>query len=98
VRPHHPAGHSLTALAFVVNRAHPQYAGRLPPQKQARVLAAAEGVFGSSSDYLERAGVALVTHGFVDPDLERLAVAVARLRLTESSQYSSEVRLSDVSD
>ena len=95
VQPHHTPGHSLTALAFVVNRAHPQYAGRLAPAKQAKVLAAAQGVFGSSSDYLERARVALVTHGIVDPYLERLAVAVARLRRTQSAQLSSEVRLTD---
>jgi cation transport protein ChaC len=90
------SGHSLTALAFVVNRAHPQYAGRLSPAKQVKVLAAAQGVFGSSADYLERARVALVTHGIVDPYLERLAVAVARLRQTQSAQASSEVRLTDV--
>jgi cation transport protein ChaC len=91
----HSSGHSLTALAFVVNRAHPQYAGRLSPQKQAKVLAAAQGVFGSSADYLERARVALVTHGIVDPYLERLAVAVARLRRTQSAPLSSEVRLTE---
>jgi glutathione-specific gamma-glutamylcyclotransferase len=76
----HSSGHSLTALAFVVDRSHPQYAGRLALARQARVLATAQGVFGSSADYLERARVALVTHGIVDPYLEQLAVAVARLR------------------
>ena len=91
-----PGVGQLTALAFVVNRAHPQYAGRLSPAKQVKVLAAAQGVFGSSADYLERARVALVTHGIVDPYLERLAVAVARLRQTRSAQASSEVRLTDV--
>jgi len=89
------AGHSLTALAFVVNRAHPQYAGRLAPQKQAKVLATAQGVFGSSADYLERARVALVTHGIVDPYLEGLAMAVARLRRTPSAQPLDEMRLTD---
>jgi glutathione-specific gamma-glutamylcyclotransferase len=81
----HPAGHSLTALAFVVDRAHPQYAGGLTVARQAKVLAAAQGVFGSSADYLERARVALVTHGIVDPYLERLAVVVARLRRSHSA-------------
>jgi cation transport protein ChaC len=82
----HPAGQPLIALAFVVDRAHPQYAGRLPSARQAKVLATAEGVFGSSADYLERARVALVTHGVVDPYLERLAAAVARLRGTRPSK------------
>jgi len=85
----HPAGHPLTALAFVVDRAHSQYAGRLALTRQARVLATAQGVFGSSADYLERARIALVTHGVVDPYLERLALAVARLRRTRSSSKSA---------
>jgi cation transport protein ChaC len=88
-------GHSLSALAFVVNRAHPQYAGRLAAAKQAKVLATAQGVFGSSADYLERARVALVTHGIVDPYLEKLAVAVARLRRSPSAQPLTEVALTD---
>jgi cation transport protein ChaC len=90
-----PAGHSLTALAFVVDRAHPQYAGRLTAARQAKVLAAAQGVFGSSADYLERARVALVTHGIVDPYLERLAVAVARLRRSSPAQRPAEMGLTD---
>jgi cation transport protein ChaC len=91
----HSSGHSLTALAFVVNRAHPQYAGRLAVAHQAKVLAAAQGVFGSSADYLERARVALVTHGIVDPYLERLAVQVARLRRSPSARALSNVTLID---
>jgi len=90
VRQLHPGGHSLTALAFVVDRAHPQYAGRLAMARQARVLATAQGVFGSSADYLERARIALVTHGVVDPYLEKLAQAVARLRGTQSARSSAE--------
>lgn len=86
----HPGGPALTALAFVVDRTHPQYAGRLALARQARVLATAQGVFGSSADYLERARVALVTHGVVDPYLERLSVAVARLRGTRRAPEPAE--------
>ncbi len=86
VRPLQSAGQPLVALAFVVDRTHPQYSGRLPAGRQAKVLATAEGVFGSSADYLERARVALVTHGVVDPYLERLAAAVARLHGTRPSK------------
>jgi cation transport protein ChaC len=89
VRQLHPAGQTLTALAFVVDRAHMQYAGRLATAHQAKVIATAQGVFGSSADYLERARVALVTHGVVDPYLERLAAAVARLRGTQPAQESA---------
>ena len=70
----------LIALAFVVDRAHRQYTGKLTLAEQASVLSSAAGAFGSSADYLERARIALITHGIVDPYLERLAAMVARRR------------------
>jgi len=72
--------HALTALAFVVDRRHPQYAGKLALTRQAEVLSRAAGAFGSSADYLERARVSLITHGIVDPYLEALARRVAARR------------------
>jgi cation transport protein ChaC len=71
---------TLTALAFVVDRQHAQYAGHLSMREQARVLSCAAGAFGSSADYLEHTRVALITHGIVDPYLEALAASVARRR------------------
>jgi cation transport protein ChaC len=70
----------LRALAFVVRHAHPQYAGKLSLDEAARVIATSKGAFGSSLDYMERTRVALVTHGIIDPYLERLAGMVAALR------------------
>jgi cation transport protein ChaC len=67
----------LHAIAFVVRRDHTQYAGHLLIEEQARVIARACGAFGSSADYLERTRVALVSHGVIDPYLERLAARVA---------------------
>ncbi len=69
-------GRNIVALTFVVRRDHPQYAGKLPLERQADVLASACGAFGASADYLERTRVALVSHGIVDPYLEGLAAAV----------------------
>jgi len=69
-------GREVVALAFVVRRDHPQYAGRMSIEKEAEVLRNACGAFGSSLDYLERTRVALVAHGIVDPYLERLATEV----------------------
>lgn len=66
-------GRELVALTFVVRRDHPQYAGRLSEAKEGAVIAAARGAFGASADYLERTRVALVSHGIVDPYLERIA-------------------------
>lgn len=66
-------GRALVALAFVVRRDHPQYAGRLSVAKECEVITAARGAFGASADYLERTRVALVSHGIVDPYLEAIA-------------------------
>jgi cation transport protein ChaC len=70
----------LVALTFAVRHAHPQYAGKLSLNDQARVIASSRGAFGSSLDYLERTRVALVTHGIVDPYLEEIARKVSALR------------------
>jgi cation transport protein ChaC len=71
---------TLTALAFVVDRRHAQYAGELSVGEQVEALACASGAFGSSADYLEHTRVALITHGVVDPYLETLAAQVAERR------------------
>jgi cation transport protein ChaC len=70
----------VVALAFTVRHDHPQYAGKLSHDQEARVIASAKGAFGSSRDYLERTRVALVTHGIVDPYLETLAARIVALR------------------
>ena len=49
------------------------------------MIANAAGAFGSSLDYLERTRVALVSHGIVDPYLERIATKVATLRERSSA-------------
>lgn len=66
-------GKALNAIAFVVDRQHPQYAGDLPPERTIEVLSTACGAFGSSADYLERTRVALVAHGIKDAYLDGLA-------------------------
>lgn len=70
-------GRKLCALTFVVNRKHPQYAGKLEVDKQVEVLSSACGAFGSSGDYLERTRVALIAHGIDDPYLDKLAMMIA---------------------
>jgi glutathione-specific gamma-glutamylcyclotransferase len=69
-------GRPVVALGFVVRREHAQYAGHLTIDAQADVITKACGAFGSSADYLEHTRVSLVTHGVVDPYLERLAARV----------------------
>jgi cation transport protein ChaC len=40
------------ALAYIVERSHPSYAGRLPLDQQARMIRAARGISGPNVDYL----------------------------------------------
>lgn len=75
----HSGDRQIVALTFTVRHDHPQYAGKIPLDDQARVIATAAGAFGSSLDYLERTRVALVSHGVVDPYLETLAEKVSAL-------------------
>ncbi len=62
----------FTALCFVADPAHPQYAGPLPDDTVAAVIAAAVGKFGSCRDYLASTVHALAAHGFVDADLQTM--------------------------
>ena len=74
----HGCKEELRALAFVVNRGHPNYAGRLPVDKVIRALADACGHIGSSAEYLHNTVAALAAHGLSDAYLDRLAEHLAR--------------------
>jgi cation transport protein ChaC len=69
----------VMALAYVVERAHPAYAGRLPLALQARLIRAAKGLSGANLDDL----VSTVRHlhdlGIRDRELERLVTLVGPL-------------------
>jgi len=69
----------VTALAFVVDRRHRQYAGALPQETAAAVIAGANGKFGSCRDYLANTVSALRASGHPDPELEALLEAVQAL-------------------
>lgn len=66
-------GSGLRALAFVVNREKPSYAGRLPEAEVARILTNAEGKLGTGLDYLHGTLEGLRTHDIRDPHLQRVA-------------------------
>ena len=64
----------MDAVAFVVRRDAPNYAGRLDEQRILDVFARGScGRYGTSLDYLVNTICGLRTHGIVDPHLERLA-------------------------
>ncbi|MGY8523851.1 gamma-glutamylcyclotransferase [Paracidovorax citrulli] len=60
------------ALAFVMNRAHEAYAGRLPDDRIVACLQHACGLYGPARDYLHQTVLGLATHGLDDPYLSRL--------------------------
>jgi cation transport protein ChaC len=65
------------ALAFVINRDAPIYAGRLPPDAVARTLATACGHWGTGAEYLMNTVAALEERGIHDRGLWRLQRLVA---------------------
>ncbi len=70
------AEREVPAIAFVVNRAGPNYVGAMPREHVVERLAVAAGRLGSSADYLFETAKALALAAVPDPHLERLAAAV----------------------
>ncbi len=67
-----------TGLTFTVDPDNERYAGRLPRELIVHRLATAAGGLGTAADYLFRTRDALRDTGISDPELERLAISVAR--------------------
>ena len=72
-------GRRVTALAYVIDRAHAQYC-RLPLEEQARIIAAATGGRGPNADYLRNTVAHLREIGVHDADLDWLDRRVTVLR------------------
>jgi|RhiMethySRZTD1v2_1073278.scaffolds.fasta_scaffold178883_2 cation transport protein ChaC len=84
----------VMALAYIVERMHPTYAGRLPLRLQARLIRSSRGVSGANLDYL----VSTVRHlrelGIRERELERLVtiagpLAWTRARAQHTSPYAA---------
>jgi cation transport protein ChaC len=73
-------GRRVEALAYVTNRAHPQYRGGLSLDDQAEVIARAHGPMGPNVEYLMNTVEGLSALGLVDPELDRLVELVRRRR------------------
>jgi glutathione-specific gamma-glutamylcyclotransferase len=67
----------VRALGFVMNRASPYYAGRLPPSEVARTLARACGHWGSGAEYVLNTVTHLEARGIRDSGLWRLQALLA---------------------
>jgi len=75
---HHAIG-EVDGVAYVVEPAHPSYAGRLPVGTQARLIRAARGISGPNVEYLINTHRQLVASGIRDRDLDRIVTAVGGL-------------------
>jgi cation transport protein ChaC len=63
----------VSALTYVVDRGHIQYAGRLPLHEQLRIVQQGHGRSGNNRDYVLATVRAIEAQGFRDTELHRLA-------------------------
>jgi glutathione-specific gamma-glutamylcyclotransferase len=63
----------VSALTYVADRSHVQYAGRLPINEQLRIVRQGHGRSGNNRDYVLATVKAIEAEGFRDEQLHRLA-------------------------
>ena len=68
----HPA-RAVTALVYVVDRSHPQYAGRLDLERQLHLVRQGHGRSGANLDYVLSTVAEIEAQGCRDAGLHRLA-------------------------
>ncbi len=73
LHPLHLAGRRVTALSFTIDRANPQYAGKIGLETAAAVVRRARGVAGPNTEYLVNTVAHLDQLGIADGFLHRLA-------------------------
>ena len=66
----------MLALTYIVERAHPNYAGQLPLAVQARLIRGARGRSGTNLDYLISTLRHLAELGIRERELERLMAVI----------------------
>jgi cation transport protein ChaC len=71
------SGRELEAICFIVDKSHPQYAGRLPLETQARLVRIAVGRSGTNIDYVLNTVRHLEEAGIHDVELMALAKRLA---------------------
>jgi cation transport protein ChaC len=64
----------VSALAYVVDRGHVQYAGRLSLAEQLRLVRQGHGRSGNNRDYVLSTVKSIEAQGFRDPQLHQLAL------------------------
>ena len=74
------AGERVRALTFIADPAHPSYAGRLPLEEVAALIARGVGARGANIEYLVNTLRHLDALGVRDPGLRRIHSAVEKLQ------------------
>lgn len=69
-------GRRVAAVAYVVDRSHPQYAGRLSAERIEELVRQGQGRSGDNTSYVLSTHAHLVEMGVRDPILDRLAAAL----------------------
>jgi glutathione-specific gamma-glutamylcyclotransferase len=69
-------GRSVDAVAYVVDRAHPQYVGVLSPEETLERVSGSVGLAGPNPDYVVNTARELERLGVTDPTLAWLAAAL----------------------
>ncbi|HEY3889469.1 MAG TPA: gamma-glutamylcyclotransferase [Caulobacteraceae bacterium] len=77
-------GEGVEALVFLSDRNHPQWAGDLDLEAQAKLIAGATGLSGRNVDYLRDLVSHLREQGVADRTMERLLVRVEALEATKT--------------
>ncbi len=73
-------GATAIALTYLVDRGHPQYAGKLDENAQFNIVAEAVGRSGANREYVVNTAVHLTELGMPDPLLDRLAARLTASR------------------
>ena len=71
---------TVTALTYLVDRSHPQYAGRLDEARQLKLVRDGRGQSGANRDYVVNTAQHLRERGVRDRSLERLCDALTGAR------------------
>jgi cation transport protein ChaC len=73
-----PCHREVRALCYMVDRHHPQYAGNLPLEEQARLVRRGRGRSGMNVDYVRSTVAHLRQCGVTDRALEALVLRLGR--------------------
>ena len=69
-------GRRVPAVVYIVDRTHPQYAGRLDAEALLARIRGAVGRSGPNEDYVTQTAERMAAMGVRDPLIERLAAAL----------------------